>query len=130
MTELHLQVTSVPPGEAPLWVREKWVGLRLPLAQASIDPTKKLTAGVLSGPRNVFAALFAFCRGRLNVTEGYLVDAPASFDALEAAQPEAAAWWKEHRPDLFRPGRKLMFHKEVGAVVEELTGPNNRWRGP
>jgi len=22
-----VRITSVPPGEAPLWVREKWVGL-------------------------------------------------------------------------------------------------------
>ena len=34
-----IRITSVPTGEAPVWVREKWVGLELPtmgLAQARI----------------------------------------------------------------------------------------------
>jgi hypothetical protein len=108
----------VPPGEAPAWVREKWVGLRLPLAQNSADPTTKLTAGVLTGPRGFFAALKAFYTGRLDVTEGYTVDAPGALDALESAHPEAAVWWKEHRADLFRPGRRFMFQKASGHVVE------------
>jgi hypothetical protein len=29
----HVRILTVPPGEAPGWVREKWVGLELPLAQ-------------------------------------------------------------------------------------------------
>jgi hypothetical protein len=31
LRKLHLYVTSVPSGEAPLWVREQWLGLKLPL---------------------------------------------------------------------------------------------------
>ena len=27
-----IRIVGVPPGEAPLWVREKWLGLELPLA--------------------------------------------------------------------------------------------------
>jgi len=78
-----------------------------------------LAAGVLTGPRNVFASLVAFFSGRLHVTEGYVVDAPAALDALEAAHPEAAAWWKEHRPDLWRPGRRFVFRTETGHVAKQ-----------
>ena len=117
VAQLHLRVNFVPPGEAPAWVRERWVGLMLPLAQASAEPTTRLTSGVLTGPRSYFAKLLALWTGRFDVSEGYIVDAPGALDALESACPEAAAWWKEHRPDLFRPGRRLMFQKGVGNVV-------------
>ena len=117
MTQLYLHVNFVPPGEAPAWVRERWVGLRLPLAQSSAKPTTTLTSGVLTGPRSYFAKLLALWTGRFHVSEGYLVDAPAALDALESASPEAAAWWKQHRPDLYRPGRRFMFQKGVGNVV-------------
>src|SRR5580704_4538322 len=43
-----LRIIAVPPGEAPLWVREKWVGLELPVAQR--QSRKFLTSGVLSAP--------------------------------------------------------------------------------
>lgn len=114
----YLQVTAAPLGEPPEWVREKWVGLTLPLSQKSGDSAVRLTAGVLTGPRGLLGWLHAYCTGRLNVTEGYLVDALGALDVLEAAHPEAAAWWKEHRPDLFRPGRRFMFQKASGHVVE------------
>jgi|HubBroStandDraft_4_1064222.scaffolds.fasta_scaffold191208_2 hypothetical protein len=91
------------------------------MAQPSAEPMTKLTAGVLTGPRSFLARLLAFYKGRLDVTEGYLVDAPGAFDVLESAHPEAAAWWKGHRPDLFRPGRKLVFPKGVGNVVQQNT---------
>jgi hypothetical protein len=118
VAQLHLYVTSVPPGEAPLWVREKWVGLTLPLAQLSEDPRRALVAGVLTGPRGILAQLFALFTGRFRITAGYSVDASAALRALESAHPEAAAWWKEHRPDLWRPGRRLLFQKDVGYVVQ------------
>jgi hypothetical protein len=32
-TTQSVRIIAVPPGEAPLWVREKWVGLTLPLTR-------------------------------------------------------------------------------------------------
>ena len=29
----NVRIVAVPLGEAPLWVREKWVGLELPLTR-------------------------------------------------------------------------------------------------
>src|SRR5712664_1703512 len=40
----HIRIFAVPPGEAPAWVREKWVGLELPLAQWLPTSTSSLTA--------------------------------------------------------------------------------------
>src|SRR5215471_17510443 len=33
-----VRILRPPPGEAPLWVREKWVGLELPLAYGARGP--------------------------------------------------------------------------------------------
>jgi hypothetical protein len=34
-TSWTVRIIAVPPGEAPLWVREKWVGVELPVARYS-----------------------------------------------------------------------------------------------
>ncbi len=117
MPQLHLYVTSVPSGEAPLWVREKWVGLKLPL-------TGRLSAGifrgggVLTGPRGPVLSLLALLSGRLPRKEGYIVDALAAVQILETTHPEAAAWWKENASHLMRPDRRFLFEKGVGYVRE------------
>jgi hypothetical protein len=54
----------MPPGEAPAWVREKWIGLELPLAQSSSSPMAGGTYGVLSGPRSFFGLLALLVRGK------------------------------------------------------------------
>src|SRR2546430_13393547 len=65
MPASHQRITSVPPGEAPLWVREKWVGLSLPLAQRKAQARSLFTSGVLSGPRGFFASIGALLAGKL-----------------------------------------------------------------
>jgi hypothetical protein len=101
----YLYVTSVPAGEAPLWVREKWVGLKLPLAGPLSVGTFR-GSGVLSGPRGRVSSFFAMLIGQLRLTEGYIVDTIAAVQVLELAHPEAASWWRENAPDLIRPDRR------------------------
>ncbi len=36
----YIRIVNVPAGEAPLWVREKWVGLELPLVR--VKKTREL----------------------------------------------------------------------------------------
>ena len=117
MASLYLKVSFVPPGEAPAWVREKWVGLRLPLAQNTQNAKSFRVAGVLTGPRSLRALLAALFAGGFRRVEGYVVDAPAALAILESAHPEAAAWWREHVPHSFLPGGKFVFPKGIGDVV-------------
>ncbi len=49
-----VRIVAVPPGEAPFWVRQKWVGLELPVVRYSAH-RKFLTFGVLSTPRSWLA---------------------------------------------------------------------------
>ena len=82
MPASELRITSVPPGEAPLWVREKWVGLSLPLAQRKARALSLFTSGVLSGPRGFFSSIGALLAGKLERRSGFLVETQAAIAVL------------------------------------------------
>jgi hypothetical protein len=44
---VRIRIKSVPPGDAPLWVREKWVGVEL-ISVLGASAKKFLTASVLA----------------------------------------------------------------------------------
>ena len=121
MPASHLRITSVPPGEAPLWVREKWVGLSLPLAQRKAQARLLFTSGVLSGPRGFFASIGALLAGKLQRRSGFVVETQAAIAVLATSSPEAAAWWQENTPHLLRKTRYFVFPQDVGHASE--TGP-------
>ena len=123
MTQLYLQVTSVPPGEAPLWVREKWVGLSLPMAQASADPVRRGGFGVISGPKTLHARLIAIVTRKFDMHDGYIVLAADAMAVLERTEPEAAAWWRENASHMLRPGMKFLFERGCGHVTQSRSGP-------
>jgi hypothetical protein len=110
-TNSSVRIVDVPPGEAPLWVREKWVGLELPLARHS--PGEHFAFGVLSMPGGLLAQIWALARGRANRITGYVVEGARAVDILERSSPEAAAWWREHAPQSVAPRRCLLFHEHV-----------------
>ena len=115
---LQLHITSVPAGEAPLWVREQWVGLTLPLAQHKAVPLAFMTSGVLSGPRNFLSRLMALFAGKLERQSGFLVEARVAVAILALRSPEAAAWWQENAPHHLQPKRCFVFQQGVGHVSE------------
>jgi hypothetical protein len=114
----HLRITSVPAGEAPLWVREQWVGLVLPLAQQKSTPLTFLTSGVVSGPRTFLSFLLALFSGKLERRSGFRVETQAAVAVLETRSPEAAAWWRETVPHQLQPKRYFVFESEAGNVIE------------
>jgi hypothetical protein len=114
-----IRIVSVPPGEAPLWVREKWVGLELPLAYGDSGARRAITSGVLSGPRNRLIALWWALRGRLERKSGYAVDANEAVRILEGTAPEAAAWWRKNVPRLQHRKRKFLFAPAACEVVSK-----------
>ena len=107
----------VPPGEAPFWVRDKWVGLELPLADDDQGPRVAYTSGVLSGPRNRFIALLWGLMGRLQRKSGFSVYVSEALAALEKTAPDAASWWRENVPRLQGRKRKFMFHPSACEFI-------------
>lgn len=118
----HLRITSVPPGEAPPWVRQCWVGLLLPVAQRQVTPVSLFTSGVLSGPKSFLSCLVALVTGKLERQSGFVVEARSAIAVLEISHPQAAAWWRAHAPHLLRGKKYFVFQAETGDVVETHYG--------
>jgi len=115
----RIRIIAVPPGEAPQWVREKWVGLELPLASRTAAARTGWTSGVLSGPRGLVSTIARLLSGRLERKTGFLVRVEPALAALEQAVPEAAAWWRSHVPHLMKPWKSFMFHEHVCHLIED-----------
>ncbi len=118
-SEALVEIIGVPDGEAPLWVREKWVGLRLPLAPQRASLAVAPTVGVLSGPRRLVARLFSVLLGRAKWQKGYVVPGSDAIQILALASPEAAAWWTENAPHVLQPGRCLLFQAGCAQLCED-----------
>ena len=113
-----MRVIAVPAGEAPRWVREKWVGLELPL-NAWKNPTEKRAVGVLTGPRSMLGQLWGRLRGSSHRVKGYAVSVAAAVKILAAASPEAAQWWRSNVPSLFDHNRYFMFREESCQLIAD-----------
>jgi len=94
----YIRILDTPPGEPPVWVREKWLGLELPLADGDRGVREAYTSEVLTGPRNRFTAAWWGLPGRLQRQSGYAVDVHEALDILERAAPDAALWWRQNVP--------------------------------
>jgi hypothetical protein len=114
----RVRIFAVPPGEAPQWVREKWVGLELPLAQFSAGARPWHSAGVLTGPRGFLATVGRLFRGELHEQSGFVVNVLEAVAVLERVSPEAAQWWRMNAAHLMKPSRCFLFPKHVCTVVQ------------
>ena len=110
-----IRIISVPPGEAPLPIREAWVGLELPLFRKRVG--SYIGSGVLSGPKSILESFAHLVTGRLTVHKGFLVPVLAAIEILEVANPAAARWWRENPSHMIRKRRYLLFPTECCEVV-------------
>jgi hypothetical protein len=121
----YIRIISVPPGEAPLWVREKWVGLELPLADFTRRPRNYYGFGVLSAPRtrNWLVIWWWALRGwgGLERHTGYSVNADEAVRHLETTAPDAAAWWRQNAPHTLGLWRKFVFAQSACRMVDEAS---------
>lgn len=128
--EVHVRIIAVPPGEAPLPVREAWVGLLLPLVPGDEGPVRLWGQGVLSGPKKPAGRWGRWWRrltGQVRAQRGYRVFVLTALERLEQKSPEAARWWRTSTPHLVAPGQVFIFSAQVG----ELTGEGRASaRGP
>lgn len=105
----EIRITKIPAGEAPLWVREEWVGLVIPVGEICAleladgepwqnDPRKK-----------------------------YIVPQAQALVILERKSPKAAVWFKEHgcSPPVGCFAFNLNEAETVGSLKERVA-PNIR----
>jgi hypothetical protein len=114
----RVRIIAVPPGDAPAWVREKWVGLELPLAKWSTAVSRRRTAGVLSGPKSFLGVLATLLRGGYQQQSGFEVNVMQALAVLEIRSPDAAQWWRTNAPHLVKSSRFFLFSEHVCKVVQ------------
>jgi hypothetical protein len=108
---MKIRIIAAPPGEAPLHIREAWIGVVL--ATRSEKPAQFPSLGVLTGPGNLVGQFVAALRGRVAIEYGYAVNARDAIDTLARSRPDAAAWWRENAPDLLQPQEEFVFAASV-----------------
>jgi hypothetical protein len=111
-----VKIIDVPAGEAPLHVREAWVGLVLPIVGRR--SFRLWTSGVLTGARTPWGRLWAALRGRWRKREGYAVDAAEAIRLLALERADAAQWWRENASHLIASRRRFLFDRDVCQPVE------------
>ena len=112
-----IRIVATPPGQAPLWVREKWVGLELPLAAHYGRHTRFLSSGVLDGSPTFLGFLGRLLHGRVSVAKGFAVEIGQAIAILDAKHPDAANWWRANTSDAIRAKRSLLFQSEVCKLI-------------
>jgi hypothetical protein len=105
----RIRILTTPPGDAPLSVRMAWVGLDLPLDPRRIGRQLGLASGVLSSPRGWWQRIVGLVTGSYAVKTGYAVNALEAVNLLQAKDPVAAAWWREHCAHLLDGKRSFLF---------------------
>lgn len=118
---MQIRIVATPPGEAPLEVREKWVGLTLPVVAGHAQARSFVTSGVLTGPTSFFSVLRDLVLGRLQKSEGYVVEAATAIELLAKQHPSAAEWWKQKTPHLLQRGRRFVFQSQICEPVSDVT---------
>jgi len=101
---VKVKITSVPPGGAPLKIRQQWVGLELPLVEGELEPGILLSVtGGKPDPRSF---------------GGFPVKTTDAIAALHAAKKnEAARWWEAWHDNMLRTGCILIFASDCGEFV-------------
>ena len=112
-----VRIIAVPAGEAPLWVREKWVGLELPVAQISKNALIAPTFDILSRPKNFLSELMGCFTGRYRRESGFIVPSRRALLILENSSPEAANWWRSNAPHLWNPFRCFLFDADACEII-------------
>ncbi len=98
-----IRIIQTPPGDAPLWVRKAWLGLKLPLiGQANTNIPQFSARGGPATPENI---------------GGYEVHGGEALLALhQAGRTDAAEWWtKNSSPH----GGHLIFSKQACVLIQD-----------
>ncbi len=103
-----IRIVKVPSGEAPLEIREAWVGLELPC-----DP--------VLGLADIGHRIGAVSGKRLPNQYGFSVPQKEALDILEQSKPAVAAWWRSRgcpRTDRYNC---FSFEESCAVVVSGVT---------
>lgn len=100
-----VKITSVPPGGAPLHIKQQWVGLELPLEEISEPGIMRSVTGSKPNPKSY---------------GGFPVKTEDAIQALrDQGREEAAEWWENWFLSTGRTGKTLVFAATCGELVTD-----------
>ncbi|HEY8027316.1 MAG TPA: hypothetical protein VIF60_22425 [Burkholderiaceae bacterium] len=116
-----IQIVSTPPGEAPLEIRQAWIGTVLPVANNSPIPIKVPVVGVLTGRRTFAQRIWRrIARVRKNeMWEGFPIFGRQAIEELEKTNAVAANWWRQNAPHVLAAGQILIFPSACCNVLQD-----------
>jgi hypothetical protein len=114
MMAIQIKIVAAPQGPNPLWVREAWIGLYLPVLEGHHQPQRYFVlpdrAGYQAvGWKGYVFSLLCWLTGQMRVTEGYPVPSARAIEILAISRADAALWWKENAPTMLRAGMVFIF---------------------
>lgn len=109
---MRVRITSIPPGEAPLWVREKWIGIVLEGEQYLSSPC--IIAGDM-GPVGVLT--HDYVAGDRDFREAFMTSSAYAIETLRLQEEDAAKWWDENFDKILIP--TFIFPRECFVVIEQ-----------
>ena len=111
-----VRIVGVPSGDAPIWVRQAWVGLVLPTRLEDVHTFE--VKGVLSTSiRSRVERWVRWAMGRNQHIVGYVVDGAKAIEVLSEHAPEAARWWRENAPRSVMQDATLIFDEDACEPV-------------
>jgi hypothetical protein len=118
-------ITSTPPGEAPLEIREAWVGVKLEISgDNDSSPQQYDVIGIrtrVDGVKWKLRNLLRRQHPNQEVWTGYAVELMPAIWALEkAGRNDAAIWWVKNVPHLLRPEQTFIFPSSSCRFLEEI----------
>lgn len=113
---MYVEIVSIPVGEAPLWVRQAWIGTKIPLVWDGLHTLP--VVGVLSGPPSRTMRLWNYLTWQADpIMTGYIVVAKEAVDRLADHNIEAAEWWRANTPDALDGASTFIFDAQACEVV-------------
>ena len=94
----------MPPGEAPEWVKQAFIGLEFPI-EGRPEPSTEV--GAVSGK------VRSSVSGKIRPSDGYFVRIGEAIKILEAKNPKVAQWWRENSAGI----TGLIFAKDVCELI-------------
>jgi len=124
MSEHHprgIEITSTPVGDAPLKIREAWIGLVLPLhPDYPRDVVTMPSNSVLSESRGLQTWLRWLFRRPYPMEDwvGYAVPSAEAIRILGEKSPQAARWWWRNVPSFTQPEATFLFDRDCCRLVD------------
>ena len=107
---MFIIVLRCPIGDAPPWVEQAWIGMRLPVVEQQRRPGPAF--GLFPKTDSLAVRLRRFVFALIFGVTGYVVDAKVAVLLMEGVDPPAAEWLRANWSEWLDAEHGLFFDRE------------------